>query len=94
MKTIISILSLLVIAFFCFAIVLYYFCYPMTGFIVEIDYDQDLIVIEDANGFLWEWQGIEDYSINDIVSMLMFSNFSKTIFDDSIILIRFSGFQM
>ena len=44
----------------------------------------DVIVIEDENGYLWEFYG-DDYKISQQVEMKMFTNYTHNIiFDDEI----------
>jgi len=41
--------------------------YNRVGFICDIDEDNDLIIIMDSVGLIWEWEGIEDFDIYDAV---------------------------
>ena len=67
--------------------------YAHTAVIVEFNYDEDVVVVEDAVGFLWEFEGIEDYFVGDVVSMLMWDNGTESIFDDVILDVVYSGFN-
>ena len=50
--------------------------------VVEIE--GDVIVVEDENGYLWEFYG-DDYKIGQQVEMKMFTNYTHNItFDDEI----------
>ena len=50
--------------------------------VVEIE--GDVIVVEDENGYLWEFYG-DDYKIGQQVEMKMFTNYTPDIiFDDEI----------
>ena len=65
--------------------------YPRTARVYEIDRDADLVTVIDAAGFLWEFYGVEDWEVDDLVSLLMFDNGTKTIFDDEIIKAYYGG---
>ena len=95
MKKIIAlVLSLVVLALFCS--VAYGLdldrLYPSCGVVVEINYTDDYIIIEDFTGNCWEWSGVEDWAVGDIASMIMDDNNTEQIFDDSILDICYSGF--
>lgn len=86
----------LVIAIFaaasCAASANYMGFYPKATIVTELDYENDLVIIEDFNGFLWSFEGIEDWIVNDICSLLMYDNgTSETIFDDIIVDVHYDG---
>lgn len=54
--------------------------------VVEIE--GDIIVVEDENGYLWEFYG-DDYKIGQQVKIKMFTNYTHNIiFDDEIKKVR------
>jgi len=61
------------------------------GTIVEIDEENDVVVVMDTVGMLWEFEGIEDYALDDIVALLMDRNNTETIFDDIILRVFYVG---
>lgn len=65
--------------------------YPSCGVVIEVNYADDYIVIEDFNGNCWEWSDVEDWDVGDIASMIMDDNSTEQIFDDSILDICYSG---
>ncbi len=66
--------------------------YPRSMRVIGIEYDNDLVIAEDAMGFVWTWEGTEDWCCNDDVAVIMFDRFTpNTIRDDVIIAIRYSG---
>jgi len=67
--------------------------YPATGAVVEFDFDEDIVAVEDAAGLIWEFYGVEDYQLGDLVSLLMEDNGTESIFDDKVIDARYSGFS-
>lgn len=68
--------------------------YPATMQVTDIDYNNDVVTIETATGFVYQFTGTEDYSENDLVSCIMFSNGTTDITDDVILTVRYSGFYM
>jgi hypothetical protein len=66
--------------------------YPTTAIVREIDYDNDVVYCEDCNGDMWAFEGIEDWDIDDIVSMIMDDNDTEWIHDDIIVQIRYGGY--
>ena len=65
--------------------------YPMTTKIVETDRENDVVVCEDFNGNLWEFEGCEDWQVGDVASLLMNSKGTASIFDDEIVTARYNG---
>lgn len=66
--------------------------YPRAMEIVEFDYENDIVICEDATGFLWEFYEIEDWEIGDLVVAIMCKNGTETIVDDSFVDICWSGY--
>lgn len=63
------------------------------GIVVEANEEEDVLVIEDACGLTWEWEGIEDLFEGDVVVMMMSNNNTpESIFDDLILSVEYSGF--
>lgn len=66
--------------------------YPRTAFITSFDYTTDCVIVTDWAGMEWEFIGIEDWQIDDIVSMMMDDNNTPdNIYDDIIILALYGG---
>lgn len=68
--------------------------YAMTCEVVELDCENDLVILVDANGFEWAWEGIEDWQIGDCASMLMDSNGTAEIFDDVILSMNYNAWEL
>ena len=66
--------------------------YPTTMQITDIS--GDVVTLETATGFVYQFTGAEDYSENDLVSCIMFSNGTANITDDIILAARYSGFHI
>lgn len=65
--------------------------YPDTYIITETDRTNDLVTISDCNGYTYQFEGVEDYFVGDLVSCIMFDNFTPEITDDIIITQRYGG---
>ena len=61
------------------------------GTIIEIDEENDVVVVMDTVGMLWEFEGIEDYMLDDTVALLMDMNNTEIIFDDIIVRVFYVG---
>lgn len=65
--------------------------YPIVFVVAETDEVSDVLVLEDFNGFLWEWEGIEDFFPGDVVAAIMDDLGTDEVFDDEIVSIRYCG---
>ena len=68
--------------------------YPTTMQVTDIDYNNDVVTVETATGFVYQFEGTEDYTEGDLVSCIMFSNGTADITDDIILSVRYSGFYI
>ncbi len=68
--------------------------YATTFKITDLEYETDTIIFTDANGNIWEYEGIEDWELNDTVSVLMFDNGTTNIYDDEIVSMRYSSWRV
>lgn len=66
--------------------------YPTTMIVNELDYDENMVVCIDFNGNEWAFEEIEDWCIGDIASMIMDDMGTELIYDDTIIMVRYSGY--
>ena len=66
--------------------------YPMTTIVREIDNKNDIVTVENNDGELFQFIGIEDWQINDICSLMLDNNGTeKNIYDDIIIKTIYNG---
>jgi len=65
--------------------------YPTAFVVVEVDEVSDVLVLEDFNGFLWEWYGIEDTLTGDVMAAIIDDNNTAEVFDDEIVCLRYCG---
>ncbi len=67
--------------------------YPQTGIVKNVDYENNLVTFEDFNGNIWEFSECEDWMEGDIVSAIMYNNLTKkSIYDDKIVSLKYSGY--
>lgn len=63
--------------------------YSKSTVIVGLDYTSDIVTVEDSAGNLWMFEGVEDYDLNDRVTLTMHDNWTEwTIKDDRIMEVR------
>ena len=65
--------------------------YAMVAKVVNVDYSADLVDVVDANGNIWQFDGCEDWEVNDLCACLMDDNGTEIIYDDMIISCRYCG---
>lgn len=59
--------------------------YPKCGRVFEVNYDTDSVIVVDSLGSLWEFSGAEDWCVDDMCAMIMYTGFTKCIYDDAIV---------
>ena len=66
--------------------------YPETGYVTELNYETDEVIYQTFSGNEFSFYGIEDWTEGDIVSLVMFNNFTKgSVYDDVILNVKYSG---
>ena len=68
--------------------------YALTAVVVEIDKAQDIVTVEDYNGNLWQFTGVEDWERNDCVGLIMNDNLTDNIYDDEIVSVKYQGWNV
>ena len=67
--------------------------YSKTCMVTEIDTENNLVTVSTASGLLFQFYGVEDYDVTDIVSVTFFTRFTpKNVKDDMVVSCRYSGF--
>lgn len=56
--------------------------------------DNDVVEMETATGFVYEWEGADDYEVGDLVSLIMDSKGTEEIVDDEILSMRYAGWNL
>lgn len=69
-------------------------CYALTCEVVEVDNDNDVVTLVDANGNTWEWEGVDDWKIGDCASLLMDNNGTGQIADDEILSMTHNAWEL
>ena len=65
--------------------------YPRTMVVTEINEEADIVVLTDSVGYIWEFYGVEEWTVGDLCSCIMDTNGTEAITDDTIIDTRYSG---
>lgn len=66
--------------------------YPRAAIITELDLNEDLVTCVDAAGCIWQFYGVEDFDIGDIVALILWNaGTPESIFDDEIIDAVYAG---
>lgn len=65
--------------------------YALTTQVVQVDYENDVVVCQDFNGDLWTFEGCEDWLYGDIASMVMNDKGTPIKYDDEIVSVRYGG---
>ena len=63
--------------------------YPLTAKVVEVNYDDDTVTVETFTGFLFSFEGCEDWAEGDCASLIMDDHGTEKIFDDEIIMAQY-----
>ena len=67
--------------------------YALTTQVVQVDYENNVVVCQDFNGNLWEFSDTEDWMYGDIASLVMNDMGTPEIYDDEIVAPpRYSGY--
>lgn len=65
--------------------------YPLSTIVYDVCEENDIVTIEDFNGNLWQFSGVEDWRKGDICAVIFDSKGTEEIKDDEIIKVRYSG---
>lgn len=65
--------------------------YPMAVTVVDISEALDVVTVKDSNENLWQFHGVEDYMVGDVVACIVDTNGTPEIKDDIIIQTRYNG---
>ena len=53
--------------------------------VVSIDYQNDVVTLEDITGNLWDWYGVANWKIGDECVVTMNNHKTESIYDDEIV---------
>lgn len=66
--------------------------YGLTTVVIDVSKANDRVTCQDFNGNLWQFEGVEDWCVNDIATFIMDDMGTKEIKDDKIIKVTYSGY--
>ncbi len=67
--------------------------YAETTLVVHVSESSDTVTVEDFNGNLWQFKGIDDWYVGDVCSVLFDSKGTSEIKDDEIVKVKYSGYM-
>lgn len=66
--------------------------YPRCGTVIEVNYDEDVVVVADEADQVWVFEGCEDWMEGDLAAMIMDDNGTPdSIYDDVILDVLYGG---
>lgn len=66
--------------------------YPQTAVVVECDEQHDAVTVRTSFGWLYQFYGIEDFEVGDMVAMMMDDmDTGNSVFDDVIVGVHYVG---
>lgn len=65
--------------------------YPLTTVVYDVSKATDTVTVIDYNGNLWQFKGVEDWTVDDVCSCIMNSKGTALIKDDEIVKVQYSG---
>lgn len=68
--------------------------YPKTAKVIEVNEAEDLVTIETCTGITYTFEGCEDWTEGDGVSLIMEDNGTESILDDCILMAEYTGWTL
>ena len=65
--------------------------YPETMVVTNLNTENDIVTMETSTGFIYEMDGVDDYMVGDLVSLIMDDNGTADIRDDRIVSAQYAG---
>ena len=59
--------------------------YALATVVVELAPKDDLVIVEDSNGNLWAFYGVEDWQVGDNANLLMDTQDTESVYDDAVV---------
>ena len=66
--------------------------YGMTAIVTHVSEATNTVTIQDFNGNLWQFKGVADWAVDDVVSCIMDNRHTAFIKDDVIVKVRYNGY--
>lgn len=68
--------------------------YALVSEVVELDKANGTVTVEDYNGNLWAFAGVEDWEKGDACAMAMNDKGTESIYDDEIVNVNYQGWKI
>ena len=65
--------------------------YPMSGEVIGINREDDIVTFENPNGHKFSFYGCEDWGEGDKLAVIMDDNGTPTIYDDIVVMAYYQG---
>lgn len=66
--------------------------YPAVMEVVSIE--NDLVTVQTSTGIVYQFEGAQDLAVGDLVGLIMDSEGTEKILDDSIVKVRYGGYWL
>ena len=68
--------------------------YPSVAIVVDVNYENNVVALQDSNGEILAFTGTEDWMVGDVAALIMSDNGTEKVYDDEIIDARYSSFDL
>ena len=68
--------------------------YPSVAIVVDVNYESNVVALQDSNGEILAFTGTEDWMVGDVAALIMSDNGTEKVYDDEIIDARYSSFDL
>lgn len=68
--------------------------YPSVTVVIDVNYEDNVVAIQDAVGYIYVFTGTEDWEVGDACAVIFSNNGTEKIYDDEIVSVRYSSFEL
>lgn len=68
--------------------------YPAAYIVTDVNETENLVTVESSTGNQFQFYGCEDWVEGDLCAAIMWSNGTKEVYDDQILAVHYSGFEI
>ncbi len=68
--------------------------YPAAYMVTDVNRNSDTVTVESSTGNQFQFYGCEDWVEGDLCACIMWSNGTKEVYDDQILAVHYSGFEI
>ena len=67
--------------------------YPMTAKVTDVNRTKDVVTVETATGYQYQFAGCSDWCEGDFITAIMWKNGTDNITDDALVTWHYSGWS-